>query len=214
MHHRLTLNLGKGLAARDLQPNARTKHRLQTIIHYPPLHLLSDDEKSLILQFRYYLSRNKHALPKFLECVHWGPKQEVDEALELLCRWQSLDPADALELLAPRFLEGVDPKVRKYTISRLQCADNEELLLQSLTSMSSTELFKLDRSTESIKLESLLRVESLVSVLAHCYHPPPHLYRYRCSPPPQSFQWKTQLHCPLLLPHTAVPHLCVHGCRG
>ena len=106
--------------------------RLQTIIHYPPLHLLSDDEKSLILQFRYYLSRNKHALPKFLECVHWGPKQEVDEALELLCRWQSLDPADALELLAPRFLEGVDPKVRKYTISRLQCADNEELLLYLL----------------------------------------------------------------------------------
>ena len=133
MHHRLTLNLGKGVAARDLQPNARTKHLLQTIIHYPPLHPLSDDEKSLILQFRYYLSRDKQALPKFLECVHWGPKQEVDEALELLSRWELLDPADALELLSPRFLQkGVDPRVRKYAISRLQCADNEELLLYLL----------------------------------------------------------------------------------
>lgn len=133
MHHKLTLNLCKGLSARDLQPNARTKHRLQTIIHYPPLHQLADEEKSLILQFRYYLARDKQALPKFLECVHWetGAKQEVDEALELLCRWQPLDPADALELLAPRF-KGVDPKVRKYAISRLQCADNEELLLYLL----------------------------------------------------------------------------------
>ena len=33
-------------------------------------------------------------------------------------------------LLAPRFLEGVDPQSSKiHEISRLQCADNEELLL-------------------------------------------------------------------------------------
>ena len=51
MHHRLTLNLGKGLAARDLQPNARTKHRLQTIIHYPPLHLLSETRDCVFSNF-------------------------------------------------------------------------------------------------------------------------------------------------------------------
>ena len=44
-------------------------------------------------------------------------------------KWQPLDPAEALELLTPVFME---PKVRKYAISRLQCADNEELLLYLL----------------------------------------------------------------------------------
>ena len=128
-HHRLTHTLRKGLNARDLKPNAKLRDYIMSIVKLPPTHVLSTDEKSLIWQFRYYLVQNKVALPKFLQSVSWQSKQEVEEALGLLYKWQPLEPADALELLSPVFKE---PRVRAYAISRLQCADNEELLLYLL----------------------------------------------------------------------------------
>ena len=127
--HRLTHSLRKGLIARELKPNARTRDHIMKILSYPPTHMLTGDEKSLIWQFRYYLTQEKKALPKFLQSVDWSSKQEAGEALELMYKWQPLDPAEALELLTPVFME---PKVRKYAISRLQCTDNEELLLYLL----------------------------------------------------------------------------------
>ena len=70
----------------------------QEIISYPPTHLLTDDDKTLIWSFRYYLTQdnkvqeectnileyfqvvdNLKALPKFLQCVDWNSTQEVDE---------------------------------------------------------------------------------------------------------------------------------------
>ena len=128
-HHRLTHTLREGLNARDLKPNAKLRDHIMSIVNLPPTHVLSTDEKSLIWQFRYYLVQNKTALPKFLQSVSWQSKQEMEEALDLLYKWQPLDPADALELLSPAFKE---PKVRAYAISRLQCADNDELLLYLL----------------------------------------------------------------------------------
>ena len=128
-HHRLTHSLRKGLIAQELKPNARSRDHIMKILSYPPTHMLNTDEKSLIWQFRYYLTQEKKALTKFLQSVDWSSKQEAGEALELMYKWQPLDPAEALELLTPVFME---PKVRKYAISRLQCADNEELLLYLL----------------------------------------------------------------------------------
>lgn len=128
-HHRLTHTLRKGLNAHDLKPNAKLRDHIMSIVNLPPTHILSTDEKSLIWQFRYYLVQNKAALPKFLQSVSWQSKQEMEEALDLLYKWQPLDPADALELLSPTFKE---PKVRAYAISRLQCAENDELLLYLL----------------------------------------------------------------------------------
>ena len=128
-HHRLTHSLRKGLIAQELKPNARTRDHIMKILSYPPTHMLNTNEKSLIWQFRYYLTQEKKALTKFLQSVDWSSKQEAGEALELMYKWQPLDPAEALELLTPVFME---QKVRKYAISRLQCADNEELLLYLL----------------------------------------------------------------------------------
>ena len=128
-HHRLTHTLRKGHNVRDLKPNAKLRTHITKIVNAPPTQVLTSDQKSLLWQFRYYLMEQKAALPKFLQSVSWQSKQEAEEALELLYKWQPLDPADALELLQPTFTE---PKVRRYAISRLQCADNEELLLYLL----------------------------------------------------------------------------------
>ncbi len=128
-HHRLTHSLRKGVIAKELKPSPRTRDKLWTILGYPPTHELTADEKTLIWQFRYYLMQEHKALSKFLQSVQWSSKQEAEEAVELMYKWQPLEPADALELLTWTFRE---PRVRKYAISRLQCMDNEELLLYLL----------------------------------------------------------------------------------
>ena len=128
-HHRLTHSLREGAIARELKPNTRTRDHIAKILSYPPTHELSADEKSLIWQFRYYLTQERKALAKFVQSIDWQSRQEADEAVELMYRWQPLDTTDALELLARDFK---DTRVRKYAISRLQCADNEELLLYLL----------------------------------------------------------------------------------
>ena len=128
-HHRLTHTMRKGQIARDLKPTAKLRDFIMKIVNLPPTQILTSNEKSLIWQFRYYLVQDKAALPKFLQSVSWQSKQEAEEALELLYKWQPLDAAEALELLTPTYTE---PKVRMYAISRLKCADNDELLLYLL----------------------------------------------------------------------------------
>ena len=128
-HHRLTHSLREGAISRELKPNARTRDHIKMILAYPPTHELTGDEKSLIWQFRYYLTQDRKALAKFVQSIDWQSRLEAEEAVELMYRWQPLETTDALELLTREFK---DPRVRKYAISRLQCADNEELLLYLL----------------------------------------------------------------------------------
>lgn len=128
-HHKLSHSLRKGINPKDLKPNTAIRNRIQTILKYPPTHTLSQDEKSLIWKFRYSLVQDKSALTKFLQCVDWTVGSEVEEGVGLLSGWQTLDPSDALSLLGPTF---PDAKVRKYAISKLQCVENEELLLYLL----------------------------------------------------------------------------------
>ena len=128
-HHLLTHAMRKGQIAREIKPNAKLRDIIMKVVNLPPTQLLTSNEKSLIWQFRYYLVQEKAALPKFLQSVSWQSKQEAEEAIELLYKWQPLDAAEALELLTPTYTED---RVRRYAISRLKCADNDELLLYLL----------------------------------------------------------------------------------
>ena len=131
-YHRLSHSVRIGTSDLDLKPNPIVRERLLNIIRYPPTQSLTTDEKSLIWQFRYFLSKDKEALTKFLRCVDWSSTVETDEALHLLQKWQPIDPAASLELLTPKFKGPVHPFVCHYAIARLQCMDNEELLLYLL----------------------------------------------------------------------------------
>lgn len=131
-YHKLSHSVRIGASDLDLKPNPTVRAQLQNIIRYPPTQSLTNDEKSLIWQFRYFLAKDKDALTKFLRCVDWSSLAETDEALHLLKLWQPIDPAMSLELLTPQFKGPVHPFVCKYAIARLQCTDNEELLLYLL----------------------------------------------------------------------------------
>ena len=92
--------------------------------------MLEEEEKDLIWKFRFYLSRDKMALTKFLKSVSWTDPSEVKQAVEtLLPMWTDVEMVDALELLGPGFVDG---RVRAYAVKQLGRADDEELLLYLL----------------------------------------------------------------------------------
>ena len=96
---------------------------------YPPTCVLNGEEQDLLWKFRFYLCSHKKALTKFLKCINWETQAEVQQALILLSKWAPMDVEDALELLSPSFKH---PQVRKYAISRLAQAPDEDLLLYLL----------------------------------------------------------------------------------
>ncbi|ODQ54993.1 phosphatidylinositol 3-kinase [Saitoella complicata NRRL Y-17804] len=128
-HRRLTRSHRNGPMDRDMKPDAKTRDELNEIIKLPSSQELSGDEKDLLWKFRYFLTRDKRALTKFVKSVTWSDSTEARQAAELLPRWSSIDVDDALELLGPSF---TNVAVRSYAVQRLQKSDDEEILLYLL----------------------------------------------------------------------------------
>ncbi|CAB5217507.1 unnamed protein product [Rhizophagus irregularis] len=125
-HRRLVRSHRNGPLDRDLKPDAKTRDELNGILKYPPTKPLTEKEKDLLWNFRFYLTRDKKALTKFLKCVAWSDSTEAKQAVELLPKWVDIDLDDALELLGANFK---DRSVRGYAVSQLKKADDDELLL-------------------------------------------------------------------------------------
>ncbi|KAM9400726.1 LOW QUALITY PROTEIN: phosphatidylinositol 3-kinase catalytic subunit type 3 [Salvelinus alpinus] len=128
-HHKLARSLRCGPSDHDLKPNAATRDQLNVIVNYPPTKQLSSEEQDLVWKFRYYLTTQEKALTKFLKCVNWALPGEAKQALELLGKWRPMDVEDSLELLSSQF---TNPTVRRYAVTRLQQADDEDLLMYLL----------------------------------------------------------------------------------
>ncbi|RKP08211.1 atypical PIKK PI3K protein kinase [Thamnocephalis sphaerospora] len=128
-HSRLVRSHRNEPLDRDLKPEATARDQLNAIIHYPPSQQLTSQEKDLLWKFRFYLSRDKRVLTKFLKCVVWTDPIETRQAVELLNDWSPVNIDDALELLG----EGFQNKhVRAYAVKRIAEAGDEELLLYLL----------------------------------------------------------------------------------
>lgn len=77
----------------------------------------------MIWKFRFYLTREKRGLTKFIRSVTWRDPSEVKQAVEvLLPMWTEINIDDALELLGPNT---VDSRVRGFAVKQLQRADDE-----------------------------------------------------------------------------------------
>ncbi|XP_017488703.1 PREDICTED: phosphatidylinositol 3-kinase catalytic subunit type 3-like, partial [Rhagoletis zephyria] len=128
-HHKLARSARSGISDRDLKPNATIRNQLNDIVSCPSTKLLTSEEQDLVWKFRFYLCTQKKALTKFLKTVNWNSPSEVEQAINLMEDWAPMDVEDALELLSPQFRH---PIVRKYAVSRLKEAVDEELLLYLL----------------------------------------------------------------------------------
>lgn len=95
----------------------------QEILNYAPSQPLTSEEKDLIWKFRFYLTRDRRGLTKFLKSVTWRDPSEVKQAVEeLLPQWTEIDTDDALELLGPNT---VDSRVRAFAVKQLSRADDD-----------------------------------------------------------------------------------------
>ena len=128
-HRRLIRSHRTGIMDRDLKPNPKIRDELNTILSYEPTQDLTAEEKDLIWRFRYFLTREKSALTKFVKSVNWRDTGESHQAVEILPKWTEIDVDDALELLGPTFDNAA---VRSYAVERLRKADDDELLLYLL----------------------------------------------------------------------------------
>ncbi|KAJ5397581.1 Phosphatidylinositol 3-kinase [Penicillium cosmopolitanum] len=128
-HRRLIRSHRTGIMDRDLRPNPKNRDELNIIVSYEPTQDLTAEEKDLIWRFRYYLTREKRALTKFVKSVNWRDDGESRQAVDILPKWTDIDVDDALELLGPTF---DNPAVRSYAVARLRKADDDELLLYLL----------------------------------------------------------------------------------
>lgn len=128
-HRRLIRSHRTGIMDRDLKPNPKIRDDLNVIVSYEPTQDLTAEEKDLVWRFRYYLTREKRALTKFVKSVNWRDVGEAHQAVEILPKWTEIDVDDALELLGPTFDNAA---VRSYAVERLRKADDDELLLYLL----------------------------------------------------------------------------------
>ncbi|KAJ3106703.1 Phosphatidylinositol (PI) 3-kinase [Phlyctochytrium bullatum] len=99
----------------------------KVILKYPPTKILTTEEKDLLWKYRFYLTRDKKALTKFLKCVVWADPVEERQAVELLTTWVDIDLEDALELLGMNFQ---NKNVRSFAVAQLKKSDDEVVLLK------------------------------------------------------------------------------------
>ena len=131
-HRRLVRSHRSGPLDRELKPNAKIRDELSEIVAFPPTQELAAPQRDLLWQFRFYLTRDKRALTKFLKSVVWTDPGEVKQAVEvLLPMWAEVEMDDALELLGPSesFRDG---RVRAYAVQQLGKVDDDELMLYLL----------------------------------------------------------------------------------
>lgn len=93
------------------------------IVNYPVTRTLKREEQALMWKYRYYLTQNKKALTKFLQCFDLNLEFEGKMLMELMLKWQPMDVEDALELLGSKYRNY--PKIRSYAVSRLMLASND-----------------------------------------------------------------------------------------
>lgn len=96
-----------------------------------PLYEVSEQEKDFLWRVRYTcLERRPNALPKLLDAVRWGSRDEVAPIYAMLKRWPIVPLVQALCLLDCKY---PDTEVRRYAI---KCIDSltdcqvEQYLLQ------------------------------------------------------------------------------------
>lgn len=151
-HRRLVRSHRSGPLDKELKPNAGHRDQLNQILKFPPTQVLREEEKDIIWKFRYFLTKDKKALTKFVKCVMWSDGWESKQAVELLEAWVDIEVEDALELLGSNF---EDPNVRAYAVRQLKKANDSDLLLYLLQLVQALKFDKNESKTSSNITSSL-----------------------------------------------------------
>ncbi|KAF9917734.1 Phosphatidylinositol (PI) 3-kinase [Lobosporangium transversale] len=153
---------------RELKPNPKIRDELAQILRYPPSHSLTAAEKDQLWEFRFYLTRDKRALTKFLKSVVWSDPAEAKQAVDLLPTWVGVDVDDALELLGSSF---ENREVRSYAVTQLRSANDDDLLLFLLQLVQGLKFEQIDDNFGESNLAAFL-IERAVKnpILGNYFH--------------------------------------------
>uniref|UniRef100_A0A7S3K483 Phosphatidylinositol 3-kinase n=1 Tax=Aureoumbra lagunensis TaxID=44058 RepID=A0A7S3K483_9STRA len=119
----------RALVDRELKPDVDEARALARIIGSPSDELAPLD-RELVWKFRFTLTANPQALPKFLLSVDWRAEAEVAQVQQLLAEWRrkgAIDIAHALKLLGPEKAFQRDV-VRSFAVDALRKASDQELI--------------------------------------------------------------------------------------
>ncbi|GJJ71006.1 phosphatidylinositol 3-kinase [Entomortierella parvispora] len=167
-HRRLVRSHRNSPLDRELKPNPKIRDELAQILRYPPSHSLTAEEKDLLWKFRFYLTRDKRALTKFLKSVVWNDPAEAKQAVDLLPAWVDIDTDDALELLGSSF---ENREVRSYAVAQLRSANDDDLLLFLLQLVQGLKFEHIDESFEGSNLAAFLIERSVKNpILGNYFH--------------------------------------------
>jgi phosphatidylinositol 3-kinase len=89
--------------AKEIKPRKTEVKKIKALLKKPNFVEMNVNSSFLFWKFRYYLSDNPEALPKFLKSVKWTNKQFLDEALQLMENWSVAKYDDALYMLSRTF---------------------------------------------------------------------------------------------------------------
>lgn len=70
-HRRMARSHRTGPLDRELKPNAKIRDELMRVYKYPPSTQLTPQECDLIWKFRFYATKYRKSLPKFIRAVDW-----------------------------------------------------------------------------------------------------------------------------------------------
>ena len=97
---------------------------LNRLVGQDPLYQLSDDEKLLLWENRFFLTNKTKALAKVLLSIDYSDPKLVADAIRTLTFWVKLPPHDALELLDSQYS---CPEIREYGVKCLQAVSDSDL---------------------------------------------------------------------------------------
>lgn len=89
--------------AKELKPRKNELGKLKALLKKPNFAEMETQNSFLFWKFRYYLSQNPEALPKFLKSVKWTNPKFTEEALRLVGEWSPARYDDALYMLSRTF---------------------------------------------------------------------------------------------------------------
>jgi len=149
-------------SAKELKPRLEEIALMNKILMKANFGVFPQEEKNLLWKYRYYLSENKEALPKFLQSVGWSWEKESKEALKLLDKWAPIDYENALFLLSYFFCANdsynrmkrpinIMIKVREYAIKILEDVSNERINFILLQLVQALRYEPLDESSPLLK---------------------------------------------------------------
>lgn len=109
----------------QIRDNEITQLRhVKRILATDPLYAPNQSDMVLLWKYREELLRRPKALCKFLLAVDWMKPWAVFEAHQLMQKWSTMQPMDALELLDARY---ADTRVREHAVACMDTMDDHEL---------------------------------------------------------------------------------------